>query len=134
MVKDPQTIWLGLEYFCNHGDELWSQTDEEFIRFAISELADIGLISENAVLDKTIVRVEKAYPAYFGTYNNFHVVTDYLDHFNNLFLVGRNGMHKYNNVDHSMLTAMTVVDNIINNVKEKSNIWKVNTEQEYNES
>src|SRR5438132_770756 len=86
------------------------------------------------VRDGTVVRMPKTYPAYFGTYNRFDELRSYLDRFENLFLVGRNGMHKYNNQDHSMLTAMTAVDNILAGRTDKSNIWAVNTEMEYHES
>jgi protoporphyrinogen oxidase len=133
MVKDPNHVWIGLEYFCNVGDSLWSKPDAEFMKFAIDELAQIGIISKDKVIDSTILREEKTYPAYFGTYNRFDEVKEYVNHFSNLFLVGRNGMHKYNNSDHSMLTAMTAVDNIIAGKTEKENIWQINTEQEYHE-
>ncbi len=131
MVKDPDTIWLGLEYFCNEGDELWKQTDVEISRFAVSELAQIGMVDKEDVLDTTVVRVKKAYPAYFGSYDSFPVLRKYTDTIENLFLIGRNGMHKYNNADHSMLTAMAAVENIINDSPSKENIWQVNTEAEY---
>jgi protoporphyrinogen oxidase len=99
---------------------------------AIDELIKIELIEREDVLDHTVIRMEKTYPAYFGAYNQFPVIREYIDHFTNLFLVGRNGMHKYNNADHSMLTAMTAVENIINNNNSKDNIWEINTEQDYN--
>jgi protoporphyrinogen oxidase len=134
MVADTGTIWLGLEYFCNAGDELWNKSDTEFIQFAIEELQQIGIVKREAVLDHTIVRVEKTYPAYFGTYNQFDQVIQYTDTIENLFLIGRNGMHKYNNSDHSMLTAMTAVDNIVAGIKTKTNIWEINTEMEYHET
>lgn len=133
MVKDPETVWLGLEFFCNEGDALWQKDDEDFIRFAIDELTEIEIIRREDVLDKTILREEKAYPAYFGSYDRFAEIQAYTDSFENLFLTGRNGMHKYNNSDHSMLTAMTAVDNIIAGRKDKANIWAINTEQEYHE-
>ncbi len=133
MVKNQEHIWIGLEYFCNEGDHLWSMNDKEFISFAIRELAEIGMILENDVLDSTIIRVPKAYPAYFGTYDQLHDIVEFTDTFNNMFLIGRNGMHKYNNQDHSMLTAMVAVDNIISNQKDKKNIWEVNTESDYHE-
>jgi len=133
MVANPDHVWIGLEYFCNVGDKLWSKPDEEFMKFAIDELAQIGIINKEDVIDSTILREEKTYPAYFGTYNRFDEVKDYINQFENLFLVGRNGMHKYNNSDHSMLTAMTAVDNIIAGKKDKENIWLINTEQEYHE-
>jgi protoporphyrinogen oxidase len=133
MVKDPDTVWIGLEYFCNEGDELWNKTDDEFAEFAINELAQIDIIKADDVLDSTIIRMLKTYPAYFGSYDNFHVIRDFTDKIENLFLVGRNGMHKYNNADHSMITAMTAVENIVNGIKSKDNIWQVNTNKEYHE-
>ncbi len=133
MVKDPDTVWIGLEYFCNEGDELWSQSDEEFIRFAIKECASIHIIEESDVLDATIIRMPKTYPGYFGTYDRFQEIQDYIEKYTNLFLIGRNGMHKYNNQDHSMLTAMVAVDNIVAGEFSKENIWAVNTEEEYHE-
>jgi protoporphyrinogen oxidase len=102
-------------------------------RFAIAEIAKIGILNAEDVEDSHVVRVPKTYPAYFGTYDRFDVIRNYLDGFENLFLVGRNGMHKYNNQDHSMLTAMTAVENIVNGVTTKQNIWAINTEMEYHE-
>ena len=93
----------------------------------------MGIIGENAVIDGTVIKVEKAYPGYFGTYNKIGVLREYLDNFKNLFLVGRNGMHRYNNQDHSMLTAMEVVNKIIKGDTDKSSIWEINTEDEYHE-
>lgn len=133
MVKDENTIWVGLEYFCNEGDELWSKTDEEFIEFAIDELTKIGIIEGEDVLDAVVGRMPKAYPAYFGTYNRFGVIREFTDQFENLFLIGRNGMHRYNNQDHSMLSAMMAVENISEGSKSKDNIWMVNTEEDYHE-
>ncbi|MCS3801043.1 NAD(P)-binding protein [Niastella sp. OAS944] len=134
MVKDQNTVWLGMEYFCNEGDEFWSLTNEEIERIAIIELTKMGLAKVEDVLDSTVQRMEKTYPAYFGTYNQFDTIRNYVDQFENLFLVGRNGMHKYNNSDHSMLTAMVAVDNICEGVTSKENIWSINTEQEYHET
>src|SRR5258708_31172758 len=133
LVKDTGTTWLGMEYFCNKGDEFWNRTDEDIRQFAGEELEKIGLARQSAILDTVVIRMEKTYPAYFGTYENFDLVRDYTDSFPNLFLIGRNGMHKYNNSDHSMLTAMVAVDNICNGITDKSNIWSINTEQEYHE-
>ena len=110
MVADPSTIWLGLEYFCGEGDDLWSMNDSRFIDFAARELETIGLIDRRDVIDGTLVRVPKAYPAYFGHYGEFGKVRAYLDQFSNLYPVGRNGMHRYNNQDHSMLAANRAVD------------------------
>lgn len=134
LIKDPNTIWIGLEYFCNEGDELWIKSDSDFIQFATSELSKIGIIEKQDVLDSTIVRVKKAYPAYFGSYDDFSIIKKFTDKIENLFLIGRNGMHKYNNQDHSMLTAMIAVENIINGTKTKDNLWNINTEQDYHES
>jgi len=133
LVADPSKVWVGLEYFCNEGDPLWSRTDEELAALGREELTRIGIIEHDAVLDSTVIRVEKTYPAYFGAYEQFDRVRTYLDPIENLFLIGRNGMHRYNNQDHSMLTAMTAVDNIIAGITDKSAIWAVNTEQDYHE-
>lgn len=133
MVADPDKVWIGMEYFCNEGDPLWKEEDEKLKQFAIDELAQIEIIRKEDVLDSTILRMEKAYPAYFGTYDRFDRIRDYANLFENLFLIGRNGMHKYNNSDHSMLTAMLSVDNIIAGRTNKTNIWEVNTEMDYHE-
>jgi protoporphyrinogen oxidase len=134
LVADPSNVWLGAEYFCSESDELWRKSDQEIIQLAIDELAKIDVIEKDDVLESTVARMQKTYPAYFGVYNRFEEVRAYLNGFENLFLVGRNGMHKYNNMDHSMLTAMTAVDNILAGITDKSNIWSVNTEEEYHES
>jgi len=134
LLADPSRIWLGAEYFCNEGDTLWSRSDEDISRLAVEELSRIGMIDSNDVIDTVVVKMPKTYPAYFGVYDRFEEVRSYLDSFSNLFLIGRNGMHKYNNQDHSMLTAMTAVDNIRDGRTDKDNIWHVNTEQEYHES
>jgi protoporphyrinogen oxidase len=133
MVKEQGNVWIGLEYFCFKEDKLWNMPDAEFIQYAIDELARIGIIRKEDVLDGTLLREEKTYPAYFGSYERFDEIKNYVNKFTNLFLVGRNGMHKYNNSDHSMLTAMTAVDNIIAGITDKENIWSINTEQEYHE-
>lgn len=133
MVADPNTIWLGLEYFCAEGDDLWSMGDGRFLDFAAGELERIGMIERRDVLDCTLVRVPKAYPAYFGGYGEFAKVRAYLDHFANLYPVGRNGMHRYNNQDHSMLAANGAVNSIINDGRGKSAIWRINEEDNYHE-
>jgi protoporphyrinogen oxidase len=133
MVRDPSTVWIGVEYFCYDTDELWRLPDAEMAAVAQRELEKIGIIHQADVLDSTVIRMPKTYPAYFGTYDRFGEVRSYVDSYENLFLVGRNGMHKYNNQDHSMLTAMTAVDNIIAGRTDKSNLWAVNTEVEYHE-
>jgi len=133
MVKDPSTVWLGLEYFCNETDDIWKMADNTLVGLATEELSRIGIIQTGDVLDSTVLRMEKTYPAYFGTYNRFAELRAYLDSYENLFLVGRNGMHRYNNQDHSMLTAMTAVDNIIASNTDKASLWEINTETSYHE-
>ena len=134
LVADPANVWIGLEYFCYESDDIWKLSDASMIEFAKAEMAKIGIIEASDVLDACVIRMPKTYPAYFGTYERFEEIKTYINQFDNLFLVGRNGMHKYNNQDHSMLTAMTAVDNIIEGRVDKSNIWALNTEMEYHES
>jgi protoporphyrinogen oxidase len=133
MVSDKSKVWVGLEYFCFEGDELWSMPNDELVRFGAQELAKIDIIDQAQVVDGTVLRMDKTYPAYFGSYDRFPEIRTYVDGFQNLFLVGRNGMHKYNNQDHSMLSAMVAVDNIASGSTDKENVWAVNTEQEYHE-
>jgi protoporphyrinogen oxidase len=133
LVADPTTIWVGLEYFCTQADELWSMENAKFIDFAARELETIGMIDRKDVLDGTVVRVPKAYPAYFGEYREFGRVRDYLQRFSNLYPVGRNGMHRYNNQDHSMLAANGAVTSIMNRGLGKADIWEINAEEEYHE-
>lgn len=135
LLEDPEhSVWIGLEYFCSEGDDLWSKPDEQMIAFGIEELHSIGVIDPKEVLDGVVIRVPKAYPAYFGTYDDFDTVRTFTDAIPNLFLVGRNGMHRYNNMDHSMLSAMQAVENILQGVTDKQNLWEVNAEKEYHES
>ena len=133
LVADPTRIWLGLEYFCAEGDGLWSMSDGAFLDFASHELAKIGLIELEDVLDGTVVRVRKAYPAYFGTYSGMDHIREYLNRLTNVFPVGRNGMHRYNNQDHSMLAAKAAVDCIVAGSMDKTPLWSVNIEDEYHE-
>jgi protoporphyrinogen oxidase len=133
MVADSSTVWLGLEYFCNQGDEIWNLSDERMVALASEELSKIGIIDAAEILDATVLRMEKTYPAYFGTYDRFPELREFVDRYSNLFLIGRNGMHRYNNQDHSMLTAMMAVDNIIAGKTDKADLWEVNTELEYHE-
>ena len=133
LVADPSKVWIGLEYFCYETDDLWKMPDDILKQFAIGELAKIGIVEPAAVTDAHVVRVPKTYPAYFGTYDRFNELREWTDSFDNLFLVGRNGMHKYNNQDHSMLTAMTTVDGIVAGHVDKAALWGINTEQEYHE-
>lgn len=134
MVADfGNTMWIGLEYFCNEGDEMWSMDDAAFIDFAKKELESIGIIDSKDVLDAVRIRVRKAYPAYYGTYYELDKVRTFLDSIPNLYCVGRNGQHRYNNMDHSMLTAMEAADAILSDNPDKTAIWNVNTEEEYHE-
>ncbi|MDO6433062.1 NAD(P)/FAD-dependent oxidoreductase [Flavitalea sp. BT771] len=133
MIKDPNTVWIGMEYFCNKADDFWALNDSTIQQHAIAELEKMGLACVEDVLDATVRRMEKTYPAYFGTYTRFSEIREFVDKYENLFLVGRNGMHKYNNADHSMLTAMVAVDNICAGALSKDNLWAINTEQEYHE-
>lgn len=133
MVADPSNIWIGMEYFCYQTDNLWQMSDAAIISLAKEEIARIGILRMEDVLDAHVVRMPKTYPAYFGAYNRFDRIRAYTDEIENLFLIGRNGMHKYNNQDHSMLTAMTAVDNILAGITDKSNLWSINTEMAYNE-
>jgi protoporphyrinogen oxidase len=134
MVADRKnTVWIGLEYFVNEGGDLWIKPDQKMIDLGIAEMEKIGFLKRADVLDSCVLRMPKAYPAYWGSYEQLHVVREYVDTIQNLFLVGRNGMHRYNNQDHSMLTAMLAVDNIVTGRADKSNLWDVNLEDEYHE-
>ncbi|MGN0675780.1 MAG: NAD(P)/FAD-dependent oxidoreductase [Oscillospiraceae bacterium] len=135
MVDDMNKhIWIGLEYVCSENDDLWKMPSDEFINFAAGELEKIGIIKKEHIVDSFTTKVKKAYPAYFGTYKEFDKVKDYLDSFSNLFCIGRNGQHRYNNMDHSMLTAMNAAKAIISGSTDKTDIWNVNTEKEYHET
>ncbi len=135
LVKDLEnTVWVGLEYFCNEGDAFWDQTEAEFAKLGVEEMLRIGLISAPGdVLDTHMERVKKAYPAYFDTYPEIDTLIAYLDGIHNLFCVGRNGQHRYNNLDHSMMTSLEAVKCILTGSTDKSAIWSVNTEKEYHE-
>lgn len=134
MVDDfKEHVWLGLEYVCSENDDLWSKSSEKFIEFASNELEKIGVIKKENIIDSFTTKVKKAYPAYFGTYKDFDKVRNYLDSIENLYCVGRNGQHRYNNMDHSMLTGIKASRAIIKNSFDKTAIWSVNTEKEYHE-
>ena len=133
MAADPSQVWIGLEYFCFETDAFWRKTDAEIIEIAKRELDAIEVLKPGDVYDATVLRVPKAYPAYFGSYDQFPRIVQWADDFENLFLIGRNGMHKYNNQDHSMLAAMTAVDNIIAGVRSRENLWSLNTEEQHHE-
>lgn len=135
LINDfKNTMWIGLEYFCTEGDELWEMPKEDFIKMAIKELVSIGFINADDVIDSTQFKMKKAYPSYFGSYYELDKVKAFIDSISNLYCIGRNGQHRYNNMDHSMLTAMTAVDAICNGSNDKEAIWAVNTEEEYHET
>ncbi len=135
MVNDfEKTVWVGLEYFVNEGDELWNMSEMDFTKLALSEMVKIGFIdSESDVLDTHLERVKKAYPAYFDTYSELDMLVDYIKTISNLYCVGRNGQHRYNNMDHSMMTSFEAVRLMITGEKNQTALWNVNTEKEYHE-
>lgn len=134
LVNDYEnTMWIGLEYFCTEGDELWQMEREAFIQMAIDEMVKIDILAREDVVDACQVKIKKAYPAYFGTYYELDTVKKFLDGIENLYCLGRNGQHRYNNMDHSMLSAMECVRNLKAGITTKDNIWAVNTEKEYHE-
>jgi protoporphyrinogen oxidase len=135
MVPDPAMAAYGCEYFCHQGDGLWNKSDEELTVLAKREMASIGLIRESAVIDSAVVRQPKAYPVYDSKYQrNVDVIRHELKlRFPGLYAVGRNGMHKYNNQDHSMMTAMLAAKNILAG-REVFDPWRVNQDAEYHEA
>ena len=134
-VKDLQnTVWIGTEYFCTEGDDFWNKSDQELFEFAKNELLSMNLIvSADDIIDWHCEKIQKAYPAYFGSYKYMDQITAFLNQYDNLFCIGRNGQHRYNNMDHSMMTAFNAVENILNGKSSKDNIWSVNTEKVYHE-
>jgi protoporphyrinogen oxidase len=136
LVEDSSKFWVGLEYFCNAGDELWSLSDSDMIELAKNEMAKLGLAEYADIVDATVLREAKTYPAYFDSYQNFDIISGTFDELPNLFLIGRNGMHKYNNQDHSMLSGFRAAELICSNKVDsisKSKLWDINAEQEYHE-
>lgn len=134
MPKDPEhTMWIGLEYFCDEGDRWWEMSDEDFIKLAISELVKVKVIDADDVIDACRIRVKKAYPAYFDTYEHFDEVREWLKQVDNLLCVGRNGQHRYNNMDHSMLTGLRAAE-VLAGKATVDDVWNVNTETEYHEN
>lgn len=135
LVKNPtDTVWVGLEYFCTEGDEFWNLDEKACVDLAVGELVKMGVIEPGAkILDSHRERVKKAYPAYFDTYEDIDNLINWLNGFGNLYCIGRNGQHRYNNMDHSMVTAFEAVKCLLSGSADKTPIWSVNTEQEYNE-
>lgn len=134
VADDANTMWIGLEYFCTEGDKLWEMSDDDFIKMAISELEKIDIIKSSDVIDAVRIRMKKAYPAYYGAYYSLDKVKAFLNTIPNLYCIGRNGQHRYNNMDHSMLTAMEAVKSIKSGDSDKASLWAVNTEEEYHET
>ena len=131
LVEDCQnTVWLGLEYFCNEGDDFWNMPEDKCIELAKEELKKIGFITEKThILHSHRERVKKAYPAYFDSYAQISQIIDHLNELENLYCIGRNGQHRYNNMDHSMLTAFETVRYIQTGRGCKQAIWNINTEK-----
>lgn len=135
VAKPEETVWIGLEYFCRENDEYWNMSPAEWRALGVSELLKMGVISdEKDVMDSHLERVKKAYPAYFDTYKDIDKLTEYLNLFENLYCVGRNGQHRYNNMDHSMATSFAAVRHILGEISDKKAIWQVNTEKSYHET
>lgn len=134
MVAEPGSVWVGLEFFACEGDGLWTRSDADLAHLAVHELDHLGLARPDAVRDSVVLRMPKAYPGYFGTFDRFETVRDWLGTWENLVPIGRNGMHRYNNQDHSMLTAMVAVDQIAAGERDLDALWAVNAEGDYHES
>jgi protoporphyrinogen oxidase len=134
LVANEGMVWLGLEFFCKESDALWNMSESELKFLAQKEMQQIGLSSVEHAQDAVVIKVPKAYPGYFGdSYKNFTDIRQPLDQISNLFLIGRNGMHRYNNQDHSMLTAKEAADQIVSGVIDKDKIWSINIDDEYHE-
>lgn len=134
LVENPKKeVWIGAEYTCEENDELWNMSNEDISNFVVNELETIGIIEKSSLKDYHVERIKKAYPAYFDSYKNIDKIIKYLNGYDNLYCIGRNGQHRYNNMDHSIMTAFEAVNNICDNIKDKNNIWSVNTEKVYNE-
>jgi protoporphyrinogen oxidase len=126
--------WIGAEYFCDKGDALWDMSDADLIQLALTELESIGILESDKFTDGTVVRCPKAYPSYTGIYTDIQSLRDHLETIGNIFPMGRNGLHKYNNQDHSMMTAFKAVELIERGARSKEELWEVNTEDEYHEA
>ena len=129
----PDAVWVGLEFFCAEGDALWASSDADMISLAKREMRQIGMAEPDDCLDAVVLRLPKAYPGYYGAFEHFDEVRSFLDGIDNLFCVGRNGMHRYNNQDHSMLSAKRAVEAIVAGRVDKSAIWAVNIDDAYHE-
>ena len=135
VVKNPESeVFVGLEYFCSEGDDLWEMSDADFAAMGVREMTALGMVEgADDVVSTLSVRVEKAYPAYFDTYEEFPKLREWLDTIPNLYCVGRNGQHRYNNMDHSMCTGFEAARAILAGSSDRTALWSVNTEKEYHE-
>ena len=134
LVKDNKNkVCITVEYFCSDTDNLWTMSDDDFCGMAMAELEKMDIAKKKETIKQKSFKVEKAYPVYFGAYKDFDVIKEYINSISNLYPVGRNGMHKYNNMDHSILTAMETADCILTGTPDKASIWQINTEQAYHE-
>lgn len=132
MVPDQSKTSLGLEYFCNEGDELWNMADADLVELGTQELARMGLAQRTDVIDGCVHRVEKSYPVYDSTYReHLSHVRGFVESLDNLVTIGRNGLHRYNNQDHAMMTGILAVRNVV--LGERNDLWSVNTDGEYHE-
>lgn len=134
MLEDKNTVSIGLEYFCNQNDETWQKSNEELIKIGVIELSQMKFFNEEDFIAGSVYRIEKAYPAYFGSYSKFDEIVKFTNKFENLFLIGRNGMHRYNNMDHSVMCGLTAARNIMSKKNDKLDIWNINLEDEYHEA
>ena len=125
-------VLINLEYFCSEGDELWTKSQNDMINFGISELEKLNILTKDDVINSKYISVDKAYPAYFGAYKDFDTVKDFLNKFNNIYCIGRNGQHKYNNMDHSILSGLKVAEAI--KAEDENLLWDVNTDKDYQET
>lgn len=133
MVRDyNNSVFLGLEYFCSENDDLWNMQDKDFVNMAADELYRIGFINKNDVLDSIVIRMKKAYPSYFGSYKYFAELRKYINSIENLYCIGRNGQHRYNNMDHSAMTGIEAAKLMIKGGN-KDSLWDINTEKDYHE-
>ena len=132
--SDPGTVWVGMEFFAREDDALWALGDEALKALALREMRQIGMADEADALDAVVIRMPKAYPGYFGSaYARFDELRAALDGLHNLYPVGRNGMHRYNNQDHSMLSARLAAQTILAGGGDKAPIWAVNVDDDYHE-
>ena len=125
MVQNDQQTYLAFEYFCGEKDHLWNMSDDDFTNFSVSEAEKLNILSSSDVIFRKSYRIEKAYPAYFGAYSQFSEIKKYLDSYKNLYPIGRNGLHKYINIDHAVLSGIAAADNIAQKMTNKDNIWNI---------